>query len=215
MAITGIWRPDRDDPYWVSDVLELDGVETRGPFTTSGPIVVAREDLVRRVAVRELDLEWRAIPSSTGFVSTVSRRLRTDLGTLQDRLRDARLPGRSLRVTSELPAILADVDRATLVSRSGVLLLTIQFAILAAYAIILVAGMLIERRRIEVALLRSRGASTLHLTAMAFGEALMLGDPGRAHRAVARGRRRPAARRRSGRSPTPGSPRRQRSTAAS
>lgn len=177
VAITGIWRPDRGDPYWISDVLELDGVETRGPFTTSGPIVLAREDLVRRVGARELDLEWRTIPAVDGLRVDGLATLRAELDTLQARLGDARLPGRSLRVTSELPAILAEVERATLVSRSGVLLLTIQFAILAAYAIILVAGMLIERRRIEVALLRSRGASTLHLTAMAFGEALILGIP--------------------------------------
>ena len=177
VLVTGIWRPDRDDPYWISDVLELDGVETRGPFTTSGPIVLGREDLVRRVDARELDLEWRAIPAVDGLSVDGLAALRADLGSLQDRLRDARLPGRSLRVSSDLPGILAEVERATLVSRSGVILLTIQFAILAAYAIILVAGMLIERRRIEVALLRSRGASTLHLTAMAFGEALMLGIP--------------------------------------
>ena len=177
VEIVGTWRPDRADPYWISDVLELDGVETRGPFTTSGPIVVAREDLVRRLGARELDLEWRAIPAVEGLRVDGLTALRTDLLTLQERLRDARLPGRSLRVTSELPAILAATDRATLVSRSGVLLLTVQFAILAGYAIILVAGMLIERRRIEVALLRSRGASTLHLTAMAFGEALILAVP--------------------------------------
>lgn len=177
VEIVGLWRPDRDDPYWIADALELDGVETRGPFTTSGPIVLGREDLVRRVPVRELDLEWRAIPAVDGLRVANLAGLRTDLGTLKARLADARLPGRSLRVSSELPVILADVDRATLVSRSGVLLLTIQFAILAAYAIILVAGMLIERRRVEVALLRSRGASTAHLTAMAFGEALMLAIP--------------------------------------
>jgi membrane-associated phospholipid phosphatase len=103
--------------------------------------------------------------------------LRSDLQTLNARLRDDRLPGRALRVESALPDILGEVDRRTLVSRSGVLLLTIQFAILAGYAILLVAGMLIERRRVEVALLRSRGAGTTHLSAMAFGEALMMAIP--------------------------------------
>ena len=177
VVIVGIWRPDRTDPYWISSVLELDGVEKRGPFTTSGPIVVAQADLVDRIPARELDLEWRAIPSVEGLRADGLNTLRTDLETLDDRLRDDRLPGRSLRVSSELPGILASVDRATLVSRSGVLLLTVQFAILAAYAILLVAGMLIERRRVEAALLRSRGASTLHLTAMALGEAILLAIP--------------------------------------
>ena len=52
--------------------------------------------------------------------------LRTDLQSLNARLRDDRLPGRALRVESALPDILGEVDRRTLVSRSGVLLLTIQ-----------------------------------------------------------------------------------------
>ena len=73
-----------------------------------------------------------------------------------------------------LPAILATVDRAALVSRTGVLLLVFQFAVLAAYAIVLVAGMLADRRRAETALLRSRGASSAHLGAMAVLEAVIL-----------------------------------------
>jgi hypothetical protein len=177
VVVTGIWQADRTDPYWLANPLELDGVQTRGPFTTSGPIVVDQEDLVRRVPDRELDLEWRAIPDVDGLRVGGLDQLRADLETLNARLRDDRLPGRSLRVESALPDILAEVDRRTLVSRSGVLLLTVQFAILAGYAIILVAGMLIERRRVEVALLRSRGAGTTHLSAMAFGEALMLAIP--------------------------------------
>ena len=177
LKVVGIWQPDRTDPYWLSGTLELDGVETRGPFTTTGPFVVDEEDLVRRVAGRELDLEWRAIPDVYGLRVGGLDALRTDLLSLNARLRDDRLPGRALRVESALPDILGEVDRRTLVSRSGVLLLTIQFAILAGYAILLVAGMLIERRRVEVALLRSRGAGTSHLSAMAFGEALMMAIP--------------------------------------
>lgn len=177
VQVVGIWRADRDDPYWTGDVLELEGVETRGPFTTSGPIVIPSNDLVRRLAVRELDLEWRAFPDVDGLRVDGLESLRVGIESLDERLRDARLPGRSLRVVSELPGTLAQLDRATLVSRSGVMLLTVQFAILAGYAIVLVAGMLIERRRVEAALLRSRGASTLHLAAMAFGEALLLAIP--------------------------------------
>ena len=177
VQVVGTWRADRDDPYWTADTLELDGVETRGPFTTSGPIVIPRDDLVSRLAVRELDLEWRAFPDVDGLRVDDLESLRAGIESLDERLRDARLPGRSLRVVSELPGTLAQLDRATLVSRSGVMLLTVQFAILAGYAIVLVAGMLIERRRVEAALLRSRGASTLHLTAMAFGEALLLAIP--------------------------------------
>ncbi|MEI8332901.1 MAG: FtsX-like permease family protein, partial [Chloroflexota bacterium] len=80
-------------------------------------------------------------------------------------------------VDTDLPAILADVGRSIVVSRSGVLLLTVQFAVLALYAIFLVAGMLVDRRRLDTALLRSRGASNGDLTVMAAMEALLLAAP--------------------------------------
>ena len=117
-------------------------------FTTTGPVVVALDDLLQDVGGRELDLEWRAIPDVNGLRVGGLNALREELGTLDDRLRDDRLPGRQLRVESELPGILTEVERRTLVSQGGVMLLTIQFAILAGYAILLVAGMLIERQPI-------------------------------------------------------------------
>ena len=92
------------------------------------------------------------------------------------------------------PALLDDVGRSVLVSRSGVILLTIQFAVLAGYAVVLVAGMLVERRRSEIALMRSRGASGGHLVAMAVLEAAFLAIPAAIARTVAGPRRRRAAR---------------------
>ena len=77
-------------------------------------------------------------------------------------------------MTTTLPATLGQVERSILVSHSGITLLTIQFAVLAGYAIVLVAGMLLERRRSDLALMRSRGASTVHLAAMALTEAAIL-----------------------------------------
>ena len=41
-------------------------------------------------------------------------------------------------------------------------------------AIVLVAGMLLERRRTDLALMRSRGASTVHLGFMALTESAIL-----------------------------------------
>ncbi|TAL13428.1 MAG: ABC transporter permease, partial [Chloroflexota bacterium] len=86
----------------------------------------------------------------------------------------AALPGTQLRVETRLGDILTTVSRAALVSRTGVLLLVLQFAVLAAYAIVLVAGMLADRRRGETALLRSRGASSVHLALMTLFEASLL-----------------------------------------
>ena len=57
VVMTGIWRPDRTDPYWLESPLELDGTRTTGRFTTRGPFVVSREALLglesgRAVAAR-------------------------------------------------------------------------------------------------------------------------------------------------------------------
>jgi hypothetical protein len=63
------------------------------------------------------------------------------------------------------------------VAQAGILLLLIQFGVLAGYAVILVAALLLERRRTETALLRARGGGLGHLVAMAFGEALLISLP--------------------------------------
>jgi hypothetical protein len=73
--------------------------------------------------------------------------------------------------------VLAAANRSLLVSRSGVVVLTIQFAVLAGYALLLVAGLLVDQRRVETALLRSRGAGTSHVALFAFVEALILVVP--------------------------------------
>ena len=76
-----------------------------------------------------------------------------------------------------MPAILAAATKSLLVAQSSSLLLFAQFVVLAVYAILLVAGMLVERRRPEAALLRSRGANWPHLALLSLGEAVLLAVP--------------------------------------
>jgi hypothetical protein len=177
VRVVGIWRPDRDDAYWLGRSLELDGVEDVGSYATQGPFVVAEADLLGRGLAPRLEGEWRAVPDVDGLRIDSIDALGADVGLLPDRLRAALPSSRQVRVATQLPSILDEVDRAVLVSRSGVLLLTIQFAVLAIYAVTLVGGLLLERRRAEVALLRSRGASNGHLVSMAIAEALLLALP--------------------------------------
>ncbi len=176
VRVSGLWRPDPSDPYWLANGLELKGVDSQGRFITRGPFAVGLGDLLARAAGRNVALEWRAIPSVEGLRVDGLDPLRTALSTLDGRLRDA-LPGRDVSVTTPLPPILAAAAQAIVVARGGVTLLTIQFGVLAGYAVLLLAGMLLERRRAEVALLRSRGASSGHLIAVAVGEALLLAVP--------------------------------------
>lgn len=178
LRIVGIWEPrDPADPYWPADRLDLDGASEGSSFTVHGPIVVAREDLVGQVAAGDLDVTWRTIPDFGTLALRNVKWMRSDTLALERRIRSELGDGAYFSVTTALPQVLSDADRSLLVSRSGVLILTIQFAILAGYALILVAGLLVEQRRIETALLRSRGASPGQVAWMAFLEGLLLVVP--------------------------------------
>ena len=149
-----------------------------GSFTTRGPLVVAAEDLVAGPLAEPLNAEWRAIPGSTASRPESIAAVEA-LATGIDARINAALPfSNQAQVLTRLPTILATVDRSVLVTQAGILLLLIQFGVLAGYAVILVAALLLERRRTETALLRARGGGFGHLVSMAFGEALLVDGPG-------------------------------------
>lgn len=173
IAIVGTWSADPNDPYWLGDPQDIDGANTIGSFTTVGPLIVPSADLEPGTFGSHRTLEWRALLDTTGLQIDDLDPIRTSANSLAARLAAA-LPGTQIRVETRLGDILTAVTRSALVSRTGVRLLVLQFAVLAAYAIILVAGMLADRRRAETALMRSRGASSLHLALMTLFEASLL-----------------------------------------
>jgi hypothetical protein len=77
-------------------------------------------------------------------------------------------------VVTGLDRIIADAERSLLASRTGILLLMAQLAVLAGYAILLTAALLVDHRRVDTALLRSRGASSLQVAGMALTEGLLI-----------------------------------------
>lgn len=178
VAIVGIWRLDPDDPFWIDDPLETTGSTVVGTFDTRGPLAVREADLAAIAGpATHLATAWRAVPDIAALGIDRLDDLRTGIDALSAHLRGTLRPSDVPRVETTLAATLGEVGRSVLVSRSGVILLTIQFAVLAAYAILLVAGMLVERRRSEIALMRSRGASASHLVAMSALEAVLLAVP--------------------------------------
>lgn len=178
LRIVGTWAPnDPGERYWLGDALDLTGVSPGTSFTLHGPLVVTGDDLVGRVATGDLDVSWRTLPEFDNLALENVRWMRSDAAELERRIRQELGDSSFFSVATDLPAVLGGVDRSLLVSRSGVLLLTIQFAILAAYALVLVAGLLVEQRRIETALLRSRGGSAGHVAWMALLEGLLLVVP--------------------------------------
>src|SRR5690606_2181692 len=86
-------------------------------------------------------------------------------------------PPPAITVATDLPAAPGTVGASVAVSRAGVLTLTLEFTVLAGSAIVMVGGMRADRRRGEVAQLRSRGAGPGSLAAMSLLEALLLTVP--------------------------------------
>ena len=176
--MTGTWEPDPADPYWLGEPLVLTGTETGGSFTVVGPLVADQADLTGPLAGgRPLDARWRAVPDIEGFRPETLDQVASEVDGLKDRI-SAALPGSNqAAVTTRLPAILASVDRSVLVTQAGILLLLVQFGVLAGYAVVLVAALLLERRRTETALLRARGAGNRHLVRMALYESILVVVP--------------------------------------
>jgi ABC-type antimicrobial peptide transport system permease subunit len=178
IRIVGVWEAnDAADPYWRGDPLELTGTTQSASFATRGPFVVGRDDLIERTASGQLGLEFRALPAFSHLAVDDVNWMRSDTAALERRLHDELGDAAHFQVTTDLDQILESANTSLLVSRSGVVVLTIQFAVLAGYALLLVAGLLVEQRRVETALLRSRGAGTAHIVLMSIIEALILVVP--------------------------------------
>jgi hypothetical protein len=174
LAVVGTYLPNGADDYWLRDPLDLQGTTVVGSFTTIGPVVVSQDDFLKIVPGGSVNEQWRGIPDVESLTADGLQPLADAATGFPARLQAALPPGFVPRIQTSLPTILGRVDRSVLVGRSGVLVLVLEFAVVAAYAIILVAGMLADRRRAETALIRTRGASAAHIAGMALTEAVVL-----------------------------------------
>jgi hypothetical protein len=154
----------------------LDGLVTSDDFATHGPFFTTREHLFERATVRSTELSWRAFPEVSALTIDSMAGLRARVAGLDARIESA-TDGIPTTVTPGLPEILEDADRSLLVSRTGVLVLIIQLAVLDAYAVLLSASLLVEHRRVDTAMLRSRGAGPARIGALALVEGLLLTVP--------------------------------------
>ncbi|WP_326628545.1 ABC transporter permease [Nonomuraea fuscirosea] len=174
VRVVGVFQ--LDDPFgarWAGEQLLSTGLERRD-FTTYGPLMVARETFVGRFAT-SVNATWAAVPDLRAITPERLRPLAGAVADLGDRLKAAGCTG--CETASRLPEMLTQLDTASLVARSTMLIPVLQLLLLAAYALMLTARLLADHRRMEVALLRSRGAGTMRLAALAGGEALLVALP--------------------------------------
>jgi len=177
VTVAAVFRiDDPGDPFWWSDARTMDGLTESNQFRTYGPFLMTRTDLLDRVATANVSLSWRLLPEYEGITIEDVPVVRSRLGVLSERLN--LVAGRDFpRVETELPRTLDQASRALLVSRTGMLLLMSQLALLGGYSILLTAGLLTDHRRVETALLRSRGSAPGQVAGLAVIEGLLLAVP--------------------------------------
>jgi hypothetical protein len=176
LRVAGVYRPDDPaDPFWWDEPLELEGVE-RGDFTTWGPFVVPRAAFFA-LAESGARARWRVAPAHEDLDVNEVPELRELASDLEGRLNEERDGSYRFSVETDLPSVLEGTERSLLVARSGVLIPSVQLAILAAAALLFTAGLLVEGRSLETAILRSRGAGAGDIAVLASMEGLLLALP--------------------------------------
>ncbi|MGH3031198.1 MAG: FtsX-like permease family protein, partial [Gaiellaceae bacterium] len=174
VRVSGVYRVTAPgSAFWRASPLELEGVE-RGDFTTFGPLVVPRQTFFEVGAGRG-DVRWRVAPRFGELEVDDVVPLRRSLEGLDARL--AADEETAFQVVTDLAGILAEAERSLLVARSGVLVPSLQLAILAAYALLFTAFLISEERRVETALLAARGADGRRIAVVTVLEGVLLALP--------------------------------------
>ncbi|MGX1312209.1 hypothetical protein RKD24_002328 [Streptomyces calvus] len=176
VRLTGVYRPvDTAAPYWRLDDLDGRGI-VEVHFTTYGPLL-ADPSVFTGNRVSAGGSGWLASADfstlGTGRIDALREAMRTGTTALP---RAEALNG-TASAASELPAVLDRVERSLLVSRSTLLIIALQLALLAGCALLLVARLLSAERAAETRLLRARGASRRQVAWPAALEALLLAVP--------------------------------------
>ncbi|MDQ6681917.1 MAG: hypothetical protein M3Y88_01435, partial [Chloroflexota bacterium] len=172
VGIFAVTKPT--DPFWWADSALLSGVEHTENFDTYGPLFLTREAFLASVGARASDLRWHAFPDfrSMAVSQASGLKLRIDglLGTL-----NGTLPAPpQFSVSTRLGSILGEAQRSLLVTQTSVVLVTLQLMVLAGYALLLSTTLVVDHRRVETALLRSRGANAIQVAGLAMLEGLVI-----------------------------------------
>jgi hypothetical protein len=167
--VVGIFRPERvASAYWWGNPLSTAGA--------SGPLVATRETFFA-LGLQNPELIWRIEPRHEGIAIGEASEVRRKLGDIAARLNAGRQEGQEFDLVTNLPEILAGADRSLRLARAGVLVPSIQLALLAGYGLIVTAALLVERRRTTTESLRLRGATTRQIAGMRLIEAALIALP--------------------------------------
>ena len=155
---------------------DIGGSSASASYTTWGPFVVAESAYAAVADSGGSGIAWRIFPDPARVAAGRLEAISSELDGLENRLRST-IGTSQVTVVTELGAALDAASRSLVVAQMSVTVLAVQLAVLAGYALVLTAGLLIEQRRGETALLRARGAGAGQLGAAALLEALVLAVP--------------------------------------
>ncbi|MFE3018914.1 FtsX-like permease family protein [Streptomyces sp. NPDC059256] len=176
IKVTGTYRPlDRSASYWQLDELNGRGVK-KDVFTTYGPLLVDPSGFAAG-GIRPGGLAWIATADFGGLDAERIDDLRSAAGKSQQLLSAQPALTTGVVARTSLPSVLDQLERALLVSRATLLLVSLQLVLLAGYTLLLVARLLGQERDSETRVLVARGASRRRLGALAALEALLLALP--------------------------------------
>ncbi|MET9680760.1 FtsX-like permease family protein [Streptomyces coeruleorubidus] len=176
VRVTGVYRAaDSSDPYWQADALGGQGVRTVA-FTTYGPLL-AHTSVLASGRTSEDGTGWVATADYRTFTTDGIGALRAAAVRASGALREEPALGGDAEVRTGLPEVLDRTGRALLVSRSTLMVVSVQLVLLAGYALLLVARLLDTERAGETELLRARGGSRGRIAGLAALEALLLAVP--------------------------------------
>jgi hypothetical protein len=176
VRLVGIFAVDDEtDEYWNADEQLTTGVVGNVGNRVIGPFLTTPEGILQATAITSVRLRWTAAPGFEALTIDNLGGVTGRLGGLSTRLPSA---GSSHPVVvTGLPEILSTAERSLLVSRTQMLLLMAQLAVMAGYAILLTASLLVDHRGVETALLRSRGAGPGAIAWLALIEGLFIVVP--------------------------------------
>ncbi|MCX5201175.1 ABC transporter permease [Streptomyces sp. NBC_00237] len=177
IRVTGLYAPKQAaDPYWKLDELGGRGIRT-GSFTTYGPLL-ADPALLRSGQVSQGTSAWLATADFRTVDSSRIDALRTaSQGGVRYVKATAPFTTGAVDVAQGLPTLLDQAQRALLVARSTLMIVSLQLILLAAYALLLVARLLSAERSGETELLIARGGSRQRIVGLAAIEAVLLALP--------------------------------------
>ena len=179
LRVTGLFRPrDPAAPFWRLSLLGTSGKVVQGSFVTYGPMLVdpaafGPGGLTADAASWLITVDTARIPA--GDLGRLGQRLGAVASGWQG---NQGLGG--LQVSTALPRTLSALADSLVVSRSLLLIGSLQLLLLAAAAAALAARLLASQREEETALLSARGGARAQLVLASLAEASLLAVVGAA-----------------------------------